>query len=276
MDPRLLIPAGLLGLLFGLLAGRARARRQPVVHCEFWVYVPKAALPKQDAVVDVMMRGQGRAGTLAGPIGPAEGLLLSHVGTHVGLVLRSKNPSAFRPDLAHGVEGLGSEELEALNNAEALIRVVFVARKPPAKREHLSFTPAMALGYLAVAEGTLVYDVAANVVYLPESFRDAMDRPAKQASSHVVVRWRFRPQGWMASTSGMGKMGLPELEFGPAESDHEALATELVREAAEALWKSGSLTRSLTVAAFNDEYALRLGEPRRGIVSLNVESRSAS
>lgn len=247
-----------------------------MVHFEYWVYVPKAALPKQDAVVDAMMRGQGRAGTLAGPIGPAEGLLLSHVGTHVALVLRSKNPSAFRPDLAHGVEGLGAEELQALNASEALIRIAFVARKPPAKREHLTFTPAMALGYLAVAEGTLVYDVAANAVYLPESFRDALDRPAKHAASHVAVRWRFRPQGWLAFTAGMGKMGLPELELGPLESDQEALAVELVREVAESLWKSGSLTRSLTVAAFNDEYALRLGEPRRGIVSLNVESRSAS
>jgi hypothetical protein len=247
-----------------------------VVYCEYWVYVPKAALPKQDEVVDLMMRGQGRAGTLAGPIGPAEGLLLSHVGTHVGLVLRSKNPSAFRPDLAHGVEGLGSDEIAALNASEALIRIVFVARKPPAKREHLTFLPAMTLGYLTVAEGTLVYDLGANAVYLPESFRNALDRPAKQASSHIAVRWRFGPQGWMASTSGMGKMGLPELELGPLESDQEALAVELVREVAEALWKSGSLTKSLTVAAFNDEYALRLGEPRRGIVSLNVESRSAS
>lgn len=247
-----------------------------MVHFEYWVYVPKAALPKQDAVVDAMMRGQGRAGTLAGPIGPAEGLLLSHVGTHVALVLRSKNPSAFRPDLAHGVEGLGAEELGALNASEALIRVVFVARKPPAKREHLTFLPAMALGYLTVAEGSLVYDLGANAVYLPERFREALKQPAQQAGSHVAVRWRFGPQGWTASTAGMGKMGLPELEFGPLDADHEALATELVREAAEAIWKSGSLTKSLTVAAFNDEFTLRLGEPRRGIVSLNVESRSAS
>lgn len=272
----MLIPVGLLGLLFGLLAGRARARRQPLVHCEYWIYVPKAVLPKQDEVVDLMMQGQGRAGTLAGPIGPAEGLLLSHVGLHVGLVLRSKNPTAFRPDLAHGVEALDAAMLDALHASEALIRVVFVSRKPPARLVHLPFTASMALGYMKVADGALVYDVASDTVHLPEAFRKTLECPPTEASSHVVVRWTYDSVGWTARSKGMGKMGLPELALGPLETDHQALAVELVRAAAEALWKSGSFPKSLTVTAFNDEYTLRLGEPRRGIVPLNVESRSVS
>lgn len=269
------IAAFALGIGVGAGYGVWRARRRKPRHltvCEYWVFLPGTTLPDQAAVMARTLRGWGRRGTMAGPIEPAEGLVIGDVRLHVVPVLRSKNRHAFRPDLFERHIAATEPILAALNAAESFVKVRFLSESPLADRRHVSFVTQLAEAYAHVGQGTVLFDVVTERLIPADEFREllANTREEDDATVHTRVLWIEESEGSRAETRGLLKIGVPDLRSPEADSDERVLLTTLLEEAAETIWKEGSVPVPLRVEAFGDEFLFELGEPRNNVVPLRV------
>ncbi len=108
---------------------------------EYWVYLPGDRMPLQDDIMTLMVASNpyGRGGR--SPIGTAEGLVFSDIRLHIALVLRSKNPHIFRPDLFEEHIQPTKEILESLSAAQSLVKLRFASDIPLKDKRHLQFPP---------------------------------------------------------------------------------------------------------------------------------------
>lgn len=252
-----------------------RARRRKPRHltvCEYWVYLPGTTLPDQATVMTRTLRGWGRRGTLAGPIEPAEGLVLGDVRLHVAPVLRAKNRHAFRPDLFERHITATQTMLEALNGAESFVKIRFLSESPLSDRRHIPFVAQLAEAYAHVGEGAVMFDVVAERLFLAEDFRErlANAQEGDDATIHTRVLWIEEAEGSRAETRGLLKIGVPDLRSPDADSDERVLLMALLEEASAIIWKEGSVPVPLRVEAFGDEFLFELGESRNNVVPLRV------
>ena len=143
-----------LGYVVLVLISRRRESRFLAV-TEYWVYIPGEKLPKQDDIMSLVLGGNS-------PIGPQEGLLFSDIRLHVALVLRSKNPHVFRPDLFDDHIEPTPEILTALAESKALAKIRYLSEVRLKSDAHLQLLPYLAYAYCKLADGKAIYDVSAE------------------------------------------------------------------------------------------------------------------
>jgi len=258
------IIALILGALAGYFFTRRRTRAAPLItQAEYWVYLPDEVMPSEDEVMTRMItqNPHGRPGN--SPIGPAEGLLFSDIRLHIALVLRSKNPHVFRPDLFSETEA-DAVALAALSAAQAMVKVRYVSEIPLADDRHIRFLPHLADAYAHVGKALLIYDAMAEQLMTPEQLYSQLDAnpTASEPGDHVRVIWHRDGDSAYASTKGLIKKGLPEMHSALARPDNQLLITEVLKEVASQAWRNG-FAEEFRVNCFGDEF-IALAQPGTG------------
>jgi len=262
----------LIGVSFGLILGygllqliQAKKDRQFFAITEYWVYLPKEELPPQDEVMKLLLGGNS-------PIGPEEGLLLSDIRLHVGLVLRSKNLHVFRPDLLDESVVATAEQLSLISECQAVAKLRFLSEFKLKSEAHLKLMPYLAYAYAKLADGKVVYDSTAELLMTVPELLDRLknDREAKGAETHLRTVWKTTANGGKAETHGLVKKGLPELITLEVHSDERLLVTGLMEDAARQLWNSGVLSSPIEVDSFNDRFQLILSPVNKGLAEVRI------
>jgi hypothetical protein len=262
----------LIGVVLGLILGygilqffQARQDGRFFAIIEYWVYLPNEALPPQDEVMKLLL---GRNS----PIGPEEGLLLSDIRLHVGLVLRSKNLHVFRPDLLDESVVASAEHLSLISECQAVAKLRFLSELKLKSEAHLKLMPYLAYAYAKLADGKVIYDSTAELLMtVPELLeRLKNDRQAKGPETHLRTVWKTTANGGRAETHGLVKKGLPELVTLEVHSDERLLVTGLMEDAAKQLWDSGELSSPIEVDSFNDRFQLVLSPAKKGLAEVRI------
>jgi hypothetical protein len=259
------------GLVLGVLAGYVivtlmrRRRAKPIATLvEYWVYLPGDKLPAQDE----LMADLAKAETL----GHSEMLLFSDIRLHVALVLRSKNPTQFRPDLLEGHIEPTAEILASLSEANAMARIRFVSEKPMPDDRHLHLLPYLAYALAKRGAGKVIYDSSSEWLMTIDDLANTIkrDRQLVNAASHTRVLWKLLPIGGRAETRGLVKRGMAELQTLPVSVDQRVLVTQLMEEASKQVWALPQLPATLSVTAFDDDFEMLLGDQRDGFVPVRI------
>lgn len=257
----------IIGFLLGYILITVIRRRRPKVaptHVEYWVYLPEEKLPKmEDLMTDL---------TKAEALGSAEMLLFSDIRLHVVLVLRSKNPVQFRPDLFDVHVEPTPESLQMLGNAQALARIRFLSEGSTKDDRHLRLMPYLAFAAARRGNSTLLFDVVTERLLTLEEFGNLIkkDRKLAKATFHTRVVWQPLETGGQAETRGMAKKGWPELRTLPVREDQRVLITEVLEQTIEALWAEKTLPSHFKVKAYEDEFEILFGEASEGWLPVRV------
>lgn len=250
----ILIPIALV-ILAAWLIWRSKQSRAPayLARAEYWVYLPEAKMPSQDAVMTRLVQerpfGEGR-------IGSKEALLFSDIRFHMGLVRRDRNPKQFRPDLFTPRAEPTTAILEALAAAQGFVTVRYVSEEPLRDERHLRFLPHVAEAVAALGRSEVIYDAVEQRLITLESHRRVLTENPDTAvfDVQVDVDWQVGDGAGSARTYGMTKRGLPDLFAQDCPPDHETLVRELVTEAARTIWKSGEVPEYVDAEAFGDGF----------------------
>lgn len=260
----LLAMAAVVGIM---IAGAlyARRSREPkfLATNEYWVYLPRAMMPPQDAVMrrvlDDRYAQKGQK-----PVTPREGLLMSDIRLHIGLLLRSKNPNIFRPDLFEEHVEPTAAILERLANSESVVKIRYISEEPLKNRANVQLLPHLAGAVADLGDGQVIYDCMKEELTSAEDLTNLLSTQLDLTSADIQVRavWRKLEHGGWAETRGMRKVGLPELATDPMEPDEQVLVTEVLEAAAKKLWDAEVFTEQLRVEAFDDTFHVILAPPR--------------
>lgn len=259
------VVAVILGALAGYFFTRFRSRTPAplITQAEYWVYLPGVEMPNQDDVMTRMIQQNPHGKPGNSPIGHHEGLLFSDIRLHIALVLRSRNPHVFRPDLFSDTEA-DATSLSALSSAQAMVKLRYVSEIPLADDRHLRFLPHMADAVAHVGKGVLVYDAMAEQLLTPDQLYEMLHQnpTASDPGDHFRIIWHRDGEGAYASTKGLIKKGLPEMHSAMARADNQLLITEVLREVAVQAWRNG-FAEEYRVNCFGDEF-IALAQPGRG------------
>ncbi len=205
-----------------------------------------------------------RDGHLA--VGKREGIIFSDIRLHVSLVLRSKNPHVFRPDLFKDSLEPSAEILSALAASKALIKVRYISEEPLTDDRHLQFMAHFAGAYLDLGEGLAVYDVVAETLRTAEEYRSVLEckMPATDFDGNVRIVWHKSLHSGYAETKGLLKKGIPELKTDDAYLDQQVLVSEVLEGAARKVWETSEMPQAVDVAAYEDSYKLEIFPTRAG------------
>lgn len=250
-----LVAAVAAGGILGYLFTRRRAKADKLItHAEYWVYLPGTELPSEEAVMTRLLTNNPHGRPGQSPIGPSEGLLFSDIRLHIAIVLRSKNPHVFRPDLFSEAEA-DADALTALSSAQAMVKLRYLSEIPLTDDRHMRFLPHLADAYAHVGQALLIYDAMAEQIIKPEQLFEMLhENPALNApEQHFRIIWHRDGEAAYASTKGLVKVGLPELKSATARADNQLLVTEVLREVAAQAWKNG-FSEEFRVEAFGDEF----------------------
>lgn len=256
--------AGLVaGALVGFFALRLfRPRRRYFAACEYWVYLPGVASPSQEAVMSRMVRDS----PYAPAIGPREGMMFSDIRLHVALVLRSKNPHVFRPDLFGSHIEPSAEQLSALADSNSIYKARFISEEPLKDDRHLQFLPHMAAAAADLADGRIVFDTVAERLFTPQWLHERLleDGNAARPDLHVRVVWTSAGASGQAETRGLVKVGLPELVTEPAAADQRVVLASVLEDAALQLWNARSVPPTMRVEAYGDDFEIHISATKKG------------
>jgi hypothetical protein len=262
MTPLLFLLGLAIGVVFGYVAMSWWERRKSEKYLsvtEYWVFLPGESLPAQDEVMKLVLKGNS-------PIGPQEGLLLSDIRLHVALILRSRNPGIFRPDLFEDYIEPTAELLSSMSQCNAVVKIRYLSEVRLQSDAHLQLLPYLAYAYAKLGQGKVVYDVTAERLMTVEDLVSNLkeNADARRPEFHINTIWRRTDNGGRAETRGLAKKGMPELYTLDVEVDERLLVTGLVEEAGKNLWKAESLPTEVDVESFNDTFRLLLSPPREG------------
>lgn len=252
--------------MFGLFRSKARY----LADIEYWVYLPDTNLPVQDELMDFVLRGHEPS--LTPPTaGPPEGILFSDVRLNVALVLRSKNPHVFRPDLiTQGVE-LTAESLEALAASKALVKVRYTSEEPLNDRRHLKLIPCLAMAAGVLGGSSLVFDARASVLWPFAEFRQKVLTNPVAPQFHVRAVWKpVQTGGGVVESLGLLKVGVRDFQTKEMNADEQVLVLEVVEQAALILFEAGAYPDDVTVTAFDDSFKLAFDQRSKGPVQASL------
>lgn len=237
-----------------------------VVTCEYWVYLPEEKAPPQDEVMARMIRDNAYTANGLPAIGPREGLVFSDIRLHSALVLRSKNPHVFRPDLFDAHVEPTAEDLAMLSESKALQKVRFISEEPLKDDRYLQFLPHMALAVAEIAGASIIFDTVGERLIQTSWLRKEMERngDATRADLHLRVVWKSSGGEGIAETRGLLKIGLPEIATEPANADQRVLLTALLESAATQVWEARSMPLKVFVEAYQDMFELQLTPAGKG------------
>ena len=254
----------LIGLAIGIIVGylvltlRQKLKPKFFAMTEYWIYIPGERLPKQDDVMSLVLQGNS-------PVGPEEGLLFSDIRLHIALVLRTKNPHVFRPDLFDEHIEPTADLLQRMASSNAVAKIRYASEERLNSDAHLQLLPYLAYAYSKLADGVAVFDVAAEKVMSIEEFRELLrDRNARRVDMHVNTIWHRSEDGGRAETRGLVKKGIPELVTAQVHADERLLVTGLVDEAAKQIWEASEFPSQVEVESYNDLFRLLLAAPKEG------------
>ena len=247
-------------------------RRRYLAVVEYWVYLPGAKLPPQDAVMTFLLQDRRYAKPEGIPVGPQEGLLFSDIRLHVALVLRKKNAYVFRPDLFEPHVEPSADVLAALSQAQSFVKVRFLSEQRLKTDRHLQLLPYLAEAYLELGKGLAVYDSVAERLYEPDEFRKhlAESLDATRPEFHVQIVWQPGTGSATAETRGLIKKGLLEWRTDVMDLDERVLVTGVMQIAAEKAWQDGLPEDRLRVEAFGDHFLIVPGAVRHGKLSVRL------
>lgn len=263
------IVALLVGAIVGICAvSIIKIMKQPrrqryFAACEYWVFLPTDQMPNQDDIMTSMVARNPHSQAGETPIGAKEGLLFSDVRLHCSLVLRSKNPHVFRPDIYSDVE-VSPDVLTGLGLAQSIVKVRYVSEVPLTDDRHLQFLPHMAGAYARLGKATAVYDAVSESLYTKDQFEAMLgaDIDAKRPDFHVRVAWVRDPGSARAETKGLIKKGMAELVTADARPDNERLVCEVLQDAAFLGWSRGEHLGTEIVEYFGDKFEVRILPPK--------------
>jgi hypothetical protein len=242
------------------------AKLKYLLACEYWVYLPTAKPPSQDELMTRLIRDNPLRVNGQPAIGPAEGLLFSDIRLHTALVLRSKNPHVFRPDLFETHVEPTAEDLANLSESPALQKVRYVSEEPLRDDRYLQLLPHMAVAVAELSGAKVVFDTVAeklfNVAWLKQELEKTAD--ATRPDLHLRVIWKTSDGGGHAETRGLVKIGLPEIATEPSNADQKVLLTTVLEEAATLVWEARSLPLKLFVEVYQDMFELHLTPTTKG------------
>lgn len=260
------LPLVIVGTLLFYIFFSLRRRKQPkyFANTEYWVYLNGVKLPTQDDVMNLVFTGRA--------VGPGEGLLFSDIRLHVGLALREKNPHIFRPDLFEDHIEPTAEILAALAEAKSLAKIRFTSEQPLKDARHVKLLPYMAYAYAKLGGSAVIYDASSEALMtVPQMMAKLKADPqASSAETHVRVVWKRSAFGGHAETRGLVKKGLPELVTEEVEADERVLVTNVLEEAARAIWADLRTPESVEVEGFGDKFRLELGQVLDGKSTVKI------
>lgn len=249
-----------LGIALGIYFWWSKMRDSALVRtvCEFWVYLGQDGIPTQDDAMKMVLSRPG--------ITKTEGMLMSDIRLHIGLVKKDKNPHAFRPDVLADDLEITPERLSALAQAKSFVRVRFLSDTPLFDSPHIALTLQLAACYSALGGGTAVFDQVAQKLYTAEEFEEFALHHAKEATAHTKVTWTAETEVGFGKTRGLNKIGLPDLITAPTPLDMRNLVEQVLQEAIAAYWKSASLESPLEIEFYGDTISVEVnpsgGSPR--------------
>ena len=159
----------LLGALIGFLIGaffiRHRQQRSYFAATEYWVYIPGTELPEQQTIMHRMLAANPYGKPSDPPLGPREGVIFSDVRLHIALVLRSKNPQAFRLDLFAEDVDTTPEQLESIALAGSLARWPSASSRFPTSdtSRFLSMPPTRLPNWLADLSSSIISPIGSSI-----------------------------------------------------------------------------------------------------------------
>ena len=267
----------LVGLLIGIVVGWWFFKRRDIKPKflstnEYWVYLPGDKMPDQIAVMSRVIGDNPYKRRGRNPVTPREGLLLSDTRLHLALVLRSKNPHVFRPDLFDDHVEPTAKILEDLSDSQSLVKVRYISETPLKDRSSVQLLPHLADAVAELGAGRVIYDCMKEEIVSRESFQTLLDSNMDLNVAELQVRpvWRRAEHGGWAETRGLRKIGLPELATERMESDEQVLVTEVLGDAARKLWDSGELPEKIDVKLFDDEFQILLSKPKERVSSVRI------
>ncbi len=251
--------------MFGGLFSRSTRPPPYFAATEYWVYLPGDKVPPQDMLMGRMVRASPYAANGEPPIGASEGILFSDIRLHVGLILKSKNPHLFRPDLFEEHIEPTAEILAALSEAQSLAKLRYVSEQPLRNSRHLQFMAYLLEASSHYGHSQAVFDVVSQRLFAPEWLCDELrkDAVATRPELHLRIVWIQTDRGGFGATRGLVKIGLPELETPESPAEHRAVICGVLEEAALQLWESGRLDPELVARFLDDEYHVRIEVQRR-------------
>lgn len=255
MNVILVILAIVLGFIVGsLVTTRRKARYFAVI--EFWVYSPRTELPPQDQIMHRMLAGSPYGTPGNRPIGRAEGVLFSDIRTHIALVLKSKNRTAFRPDLVAADVIPTDSQLADLANCESMIKVRYASEEPLKDTRHVTFVTHAADAVAELTGSNLIYDTQSERLFTRDDLQRFLERDPSGTDPewHLRVCWKRTPAGETAKTRGLEKVGLSNFSTSEMEADEKILVQTVLEEAAVKAWKTGLQDKELEVESFEDRF----------------------
>ncbi|MEW5883634.1 MAG: hypothetical protein AB1725_05365 [Armatimonadota bacterium] len=216
---------------------KAQVVRQPLLIIEFWVYARNSQRPTQEELTGMLM-GEGKTS-----IGTAEALVFTDIRFQMGTVKREANAMLFQPGaLLEPDAALPPDLAERIEQTQAVHTVRFVA-EPGAFTEReesaLRLATWVALATADLADGTVIVDIETQSAYTPEQFRQAVEHHGADAFAlHVATRWWDDERAAYCFTRGLNKIGQPDIVAEDVPTDFQTLATHLVGEYAEHVWKT--------------------------------------
>lgn len=239
---------------------------------EYWVYLPRAKVPPQNAYMQRMLKLNPFDNSLAPPVGASEAILFSDIRLHMALVLREKNAHAFRPDLFESHIVPDSKLLETLGQSEAFLKVQYLSTERLRDDRHLRFMPYLAESVGALGRAGAVFDPIAELLQPFSEFQDVLKHTADTAAWEYNVRlvWLETEMGGIGVTRGMVKAGLPELQTPESAADHRVLILDVLAEASRQLWHSRTLEQSLAAESFGDRFELEIKYARKGPATARI------
>jgi hypothetical protein len=267
-----ILVGAMLGMLAGALYVRYRQRRTYFAATEYWVYLPGTELPEQKAIMHRMLSDNPYGRPSDPPLGPREGVIFSDVRLHIALVLRAKNPHAFRTDLfAEDVEST-AEQLDRLAQAKSLAKIRFISDQPLPDKRHITFLVHATDAVSELANGILIFDHQSDRLIEPAEFSNMLrnDPTGTGPEMHVRVVWKRTAWGGQSETRGLRKIGLDDLVSAEMERDEKVLVVEVMDEAARQLWSSGTVPEPFEVSAFDDRFLIKTQPPRNGFRPVRI------
>src|SRR5207244_3172384 len=143
----------------------------------------------------------------------------------MALLLRTKNPHIFRPDLFDEHIEPTPEILAGLADSQSLVKVRYVSEQPLKNRGNVQLLPHLADALAELGGGTVIYDCVKEELLSRAQFQEVLARHLDLTTADVQLRaiWRRAEHGGWAETRGLRKVGLPELVTERMEPDEQVL-----------------------------------------------------
>lgn len=271
-----MIAVEVLCVLVGIAIGyflTSRQKKEPYfAGAEYWVFLHDPKMPDQNALMTAMISQNPYCRKGESPIGPPEGLIFSDVRLHIALVLRSKNPHAFRPYIFEEVDEMPREMLDGLEECQALVKLRYVSEEPLKDKRHLQFLLHAADALARLAGSQVIYDHTCAVLYSPEQLADilAAHFDATVSELHVRTRWAPHATGGHLETKGMVKIGLPEIKTDALEADQQLLGRAVLEEAIAKTWEKAAIPDPWEVEAYGDRFQLLPARPKNRTTQVRI------